>query len=376
MVKISEYQSPNSVGKRQTIPIDVNDPRLRWDKIGQTKARSGSEIDQVNFVASSLNAIKAGVYEINSGTQTQVSNLNSQVDDVGTSVEAALAQAAIAYADASTALQPSAYAIQHPTTKQLTAIDATGLTVYSGASSIDGQRVVLNSEGIAGFLSDNTASFAINNTSNTKYYQQDIATAPGSAFFKGDIYGSKIFGGTLNINGNTIIESDGTLKGIGVQLTGTLFGGGKENIDSANSGYYLGSNGHFNLGDTSAYVRYDGSGTISLITSQSRTPDVNSDYNGKSKIILGSGGTQIYALPIQGDTFVASNGLTISILDYTYPHYGNSTSLGLYPRQRMLVEDPITAQVKVGMAVYYSTTSETPSGPASGGSVGDLWVVY
>lgn len=49
-MKAPEYQSPDSVGKRPTLPIDENDPRLRWDKKGQTLARSGREVEQVNFV--------------------------------------------------------------------------------------------------------------------------------------------------------------------------------------------------------------------------------------------------------------------------------------------------------------------------------------
>jgi hypothetical protein len=64
VVRNSEYQSPNSVGKRQSIPIDVNDPRLRWDKIGQTLARSGAEVLQidrgkVNATAFGLNSASA-----------------------------------------------------------------------------------------------------------------------------------------------------------------------------------------------------------------------------------------------------------------------------------------------------------------------------
>lgn len=50
----SKYTSGKSVGKNQTVPIDVDDPRLKPGKIGQTKARQGSEIDVIGLDGKSL----------------------------------------------------------------------------------------------------------------------------------------------------------------------------------------------------------------------------------------------------------------------------------------------------------------------------------
>lgn len=50
----SKYTSGKSVGKNQTVPIDVSDPRLKPGKIGQTKARQGAEIDIVGLDGKSL----------------------------------------------------------------------------------------------------------------------------------------------------------------------------------------------------------------------------------------------------------------------------------------------------------------------------------
>jgi hypothetical protein len=50
----SKYKSGKSVGKNQTVPINVDDPRLKPGKIGQTKARQGSEIDIVGLDGKSL----------------------------------------------------------------------------------------------------------------------------------------------------------------------------------------------------------------------------------------------------------------------------------------------------------------------------------
>jgi len=45
----SKYKSGKSVGKNQTVPINVDDPRLKPGKIGQTKARQGAEIDIIGL---------------------------------------------------------------------------------------------------------------------------------------------------------------------------------------------------------------------------------------------------------------------------------------------------------------------------------------
>jgi hypothetical protein len=50
----SEYKSPFSVGKRQTMFLDANDPRIRGFKAGISAARSGSEIVVVNSQGASL----------------------------------------------------------------------------------------------------------------------------------------------------------------------------------------------------------------------------------------------------------------------------------------------------------------------------------
>jgi hypothetical protein len=50
----SEYRGNKSVAKNPTISIDVDDPRLSWDKIKQTISRQGSEIDIIGLDGKSL----------------------------------------------------------------------------------------------------------------------------------------------------------------------------------------------------------------------------------------------------------------------------------------------------------------------------------
>jgi hypothetical protein len=173
-------------------------------------------------------------------TTEQLSTTNASAAAAQAAAAAAQAEAATALAAAGTAyttainsLQPSAYAIQNPTTKQLTAIDATGLTVYSGASSTSGARVVLNSVGLAGFNSSGTATFS-------------VSASTGAAVFSGDVTGATITGGTLNIAGNAIINSSGYLTATGATITGTI---------TATSGTFTGT-----INATSGYIGHPTTG--------------------------------------------------------------------------------------------------------------------
>lgn len=154
----------------------------------------------------------------------------------------ALSAANTAYTTAINSLQPSAYAIQNPTTKQLTAIDATGLTVYVN-SPTTGARVVMNSLGLAGYNSSGSATFS-------------ISASTGAAVFSGSVTGSTITGGTLNIGGNAIIDSSGYLTATGATITGTI---------TATSGTFTGT-----VNATSGYIgnatngwKFQSNGTLS-----------------------------------------------------------------------------------------------------------------
>jgi hypothetical protein len=120
----------------------------------------------------------------------------------------ALANASTAYNAAIASLQPSANTIVNAS-NQMTAINGTGITVYSGASATSGARVVLNSVGLAGFNAGGTATFS-------------VSASTGAAVFSGDVTGATITGGTLNIAGNAIINSSGYLTATGATITGTI----------------------------------------------------------------------------------------------------------------------------------------------------------
>jgi hypothetical protein len=164
--------------------------------------------------AAAAAAAQASATAANATAASAVTTANSAAAAAGTAqstANTALANAATAFTTAQNSLQPSAYAIQNPTTKQLTAIDATGLTVYSGASSTSGARVVLNSTGLAGFNAGGTATFS-------------ISASTGAAVFSGSVTGSTITGGTLNIGGNAIIDASGLLTATGATITGEIRG--------------------------------------------------------------------------------------------------------------------------------------------------------
>jgi len=150
--------------------------------------------------------------------QSTASSAQADATTAISNANAALAQAKIAYALAGTSLQKDANTITN-SSNNMTAINANGITVYSGASMSSGARVIMNSAGIAGYNSSGTATFAIN-------------ASTGAASFSGNITGSAITGSTLNISGNCIIDSSGFLTATGATITGTI---------TATSGSFTGS---------------------------------------------------------------------------------------------------------------------------------------
>lgn len=232
-------------------------------------------------------------------TTEQLSTVNTSAAQAQADAAAAMADAATALSAANTAyttavnsLQPSAYAIQNPTTKQLSAIDATGLTVYVN-SPTTGARVVLNSLGLAGYNSGGSATFS-------------ISASTGAAVFSGSVTGSTITGGTLNINGNAIIDSNGYLTATGATITGTI---------TATSGTFTGT-----INATSGYIgsptngwQFRSNGTLA--------------NNGNSTILYPSSATNIYALI--SDRAIAPSGLQSSGDIFTTGNYiisSNGTS--------------------------------------------------
>jgi hypothetical protein len=201
-------------------------------------------------------------------TTEQLSTTNASAAAAQAAAAAAQAEAATALAAANTAyttainsLQPSAYAIQNPSTKQLSAIDATGLTVYVNSPTA-GARVVLNSLGLAGYNAGGTATFS-------------ISASTGAAVFSGSVTGSTITGGTLNIGGNAIIDSSGYLTATGATITGTI---------TATSGTFTGT-----VNATSGYIGSPSNGW------QFRSNGTLAN-NGNSTILYPSSATNIYAL--------------------------------------------------------------------------------
>jgi hypothetical protein len=203
----------------------------------------------------------------------------------GTAVQAAT-QATVAQAQATVALQQAtaayAYGVQSiqissqtivNASNQLTAMNTNGITVYSGASSTSGARVVMNSAGITGFNSTGVTTFAIN-------------AANGAVSTTGAVFtSSTITGGSLNINGNAIIDSSGYLTATGATITGTIY---------ATSGSFTGS-----ISSTSGSI-----GGWSISSTQLYS---GSTYMSSSTGVIYAAGS----LQTNGNV-IAGNGLTVS----------------------------------------------------------------
>ena len=146
----------------------------------------------------------------------------------------ALANAATAYTAAIGSLQPSANTIVNAS-NQMTAINAGGITVYSGALPDSGARVRLNSLGLAGFDSGGNATFS-------------ISASTGAAVFSGSVTGSSITASTMNIGGNAIIDASGFLTATGATITGVItatsgsFTGSVTSTSGTIGGFQIGAN--------------------------------------------------------------------------------------------------------------------------------------
>ena len=266
---------------------------------------------------------------------------------------AALANAATAYTAAQNSLQPSAYAIQNPTTKQLTSIDATGLTVYTGASASSGPRVVLNSTGLAGFKTVagvDTATFS-------------ISASTGAAVFSGAVTGATITGGTLNIAGKAIIDEDGLLTATGATITGEIRGTSgyfgtaakgwsisTEGLVGVNSGTIVGgviSGTQFTNGST-----FSVSPTGFLIAS-------NAEITGTIKATAGYFGTitsgTLNGWTISANSIVGSGTGTIVGGIISGTQFTNGSTFSVSPTGFLIASDAeITGTIKSG-AGYFGT---------------------
>lgn len=257
--------------------------------------------------------------------QTTANNAATAAGAAQSTANTALANAATAYTTAINSLQPSAYAIQNPTTKQLTAIDATGLTVYSGASSTSGARVVMNSLGLAGYNASNNATFSISATT-------------GAAVFSGSVTGSTITGGSLNIAGNCIIDSSGLLTATGATITGTI---------NATAGYFGTVSNGFSIG--SVGLTGVGSGAITGGTIQTSS--------GSNAVIM-SGANNALQFKVSGS--VSGNIIPLGSAGIIM-HYGSTPdgTGGTYPK----------TQVTSSSATIAGSTSQSFSAGAGGNTI-------
>jgi len=159
--------------------------------------------EQLSTVSTDATAALAAATAAQASAASAIATANT----AQSTATSALANAATAYNAAVASLQPSANTIVNAS-NQMTAIAANGITVFSGASSSSGPRVVLNSTGLAGFSSVG-ATFSISATT-------------GAAVFSGSVTGATITASTMNIGGNAIIDASGYLTATGATITGNI----------------------------------------------------------------------------------------------------------------------------------------------------------
>jgi hypothetical protein len=125
-------------------------------------------------------------------------------------------------------------------------------------------------------------------------------------------------------------------------------------------------------GSTEAVIIQASPNTVpgSGVGSGGESGDSTSAYSGPSRIVLDDDdGVVITGIKVQGNlimTVASSTG-----------NYRDMPPLGRYPRQRMLVEDPVTGAVMLGLGIYYKPVSYGTTTPSpTAGAAGDFLVQY
>ena len=348
---------------------------------GLAKNISDIDADAAQAAADAAAALAASAAAQASATAAAAAAASAQAN-----ATTALANAATAYNAAVASLQPSANTIVNAS-NQMTAINGTGITVFSGASATSGARVVLNSLGLAAYgatssvnitavsgngtnvtytasghsftvgqsitvseLAPNgyngsfvitsvvaSTSFTVANTTTATVTDANgvaeratlaISASTGNAVFSGSVTGSTIIGGTLNIAGNAIIDSAGLLTATGATITGTI---------NATAGYFGSPSNGFSINATG--LTGVGSGLITGGTIQTST--------GTSAVILNGASN---ALQFRVASVISGNVLPLGTAGILM-HYGPTPdSTGTtYPK----VQLSFAAAVLQGSASYY-----------------------
>lgn len=270
------YSITDRIAKLETGP---NQAMYTAESAQGSSAQASAEAAQALSQAQAANAL--GVQAL-----AEANIAIAQGTQAITEANAAMVQATNAYNEAIGSLQPSADTIVNAS-NQITAISTNGITVYSGASSSSGARVVMNSTGLAGYNSSGTATFS-------------VVAATGTATFSGNVTGATITGGTLNIGGNAIINSSGYLTATGATITGNI---------TATSGTFTG-------------VVYASSGTFTgTITSSNATITGGSLSVGGNFIVTSAGALTATGANITGAITATSGSFTGSI-------YASSGTIG------------------------------------------------
>jgi hypothetical protein len=208
----------------------------------------------------------------------------------------ALTNAATAYNAAIGSLQPSANTIVNAS-NQITAINGSGITIYSGASSTTGSRIVLNSLGLAAYGPGNSFNITnvVGNGTTVTYTASGHNFTVGStvtvselapAGYNGTFLITAVVAGSTftvsNTTTATLTDSNGIAYGPGrsVNITNAVGNGSTVTYTASGHGYSVGTS----------------------VTISGLAPD---GYNG----------TFLITSVVAGSTFTVSNGTTATLTD-------------------------------------------------------------
>jgi hypothetical protein len=220
-------------------------------------------------------------------------------------VDAVNAEAAAAQAlsQSSQAIQKSAQTITNAG-NQLTAINASGITVYSGASASTGARVLMNSLGIVAYNASNTPTLTIDASNGS-------ISMLGSLTSGSTVSGATITGGVIQTSsGNEAVAMLGASNALGFKNAGAYVG---FIVPLSSSGIMMhygstpdptgGTRPQLFIG--SGNISLQASTTVVLGVSTSLGVTVSGSFSVSASATFGSSGSQFEFLSSSGNVRVA-----------------------------------------------------------------------
>jgi len=279
--------------------------------------------------------------------------------------------AAAAQALAASAVQVSANTIVNAT-NQLTALNSSGITVYSGASATSGARVLMNSLGLVGYNSGGTPTFSLSSSDGS-------LALTGSIISGGSISGATVTATAGTVGGWTLNSSyltDGSttflkplssstqysiITGAGISASSVTVGTG---VVSGNTYSFSVGGTSFLTGNTTVNGTLTAGNYIYNTGAATTTSSANVFMNSSSGLIARVTSSERYKVEIAPEAIPAQSVMALipkSYVDKAEYEANNNSATGLPRYLGLIAEDLAQLPVLKDLLVNYNEEGQPDS---------------